>query len=73
MGNENVETPYGLIKDAVHLEFMANGGPGHQCFKDGIGYVKVWSMHGGSYQEDERILVSFERRGLAKPRRANGS
>lgn len=69
LDTEDVETPAGLMKDAVHLLWMANGGGRHRYFENGVGYVKDWYQHGGSYFEDEQVLVRFERRGGNPSRR----
>jgi len=60
-GEETVETPFGTVSDAVHLVWPALGGARHRYFKDGLGYVKEWYKHGGSFLEDEQVLVDFQR------------
>jgi len=55
---EDVEVPYGKVRDAVNLTYTG-GGIATEWFKEGLGFVKATFIHGGSYDEWETTLVDF--------------
>ncbi len=59
---EDVEVPYGKVRDAMKLTYTANCGTATVWFKEGLGFVKAGFIHGGSYNECETKLVDFARR-----------
>jgi len=56
---EDVEVPYGKVRDAMKLSYTTNGGTATVWFKEGLGFVKAGFIHGGSYLESETKLVDF--------------
>jgi hypothetical protein len=56
---EDVEVPYGKVRDAMKLRYTANCGTATVWFKEGLGFVKAGFIHGGSYIESETTLVDF--------------
>ena len=56
---EDVEVPYGKVRDAMKLTYTANCGTATEWFKEGLGFVKAGFSHGGSYGEWETTLVNF--------------
>jgi hypothetical protein len=56
---EDVEVPYGKVRDAMKLTYTTNGGTSTVWFKEGLGFVKAGFIHGGSYIESETTLVDF--------------
>ena len=58
---EDVEVPYGKVRDAVYLIYPHLGGGEQVWFKEGLGFVKAVLIHSGSYGEWETTLVDFTR------------
>ncbi|MCL5279415.1 MAG: hypothetical protein M1376_05875 [Planctomycetes bacterium] len=58
-GREDVEVPYGKVRDAMKLTYTANCGTATEWFKEGLGFVKAGFSHGGSYGEWETTLVHY--------------
>jgi len=56
---EDVEVPYGKVRDAVYLIYPHLGGGEQVWFKEGLGFVKAVLIHSGSYGEWETTLVDF--------------
>lgn len=63
---EDVDVPYGKVRDAMKLTYTTNGGTTTVWFKEGLGFVKVGFSHGGSYIESETTLVAFVPASAAK-------
>jgi hypothetical protein len=60
-GREDVQVPYGQVRDAVKLRYTTLGGTATVWFKEGLGVVKAGFIHGGSYNECETTLLDFTR------------
>jgi hypothetical protein len=58
-GREDVEVPYGKVRDAMKLTYTTNGGTSTVWVKEGLGFIKAGFIHGGSYNECETTLVDY--------------
>jgi len=59
-GRAEIIVPAGKFEDVWVIFYRTAGGPSIKWFKEGVGILKEYNIHSGTYWEHEKVLIDYK-------------